>query len=80
MKEPYDSDSLANPRKMIKCPRSQFKLGGDFSKSDYRSETFRFIGNNNVPYTRYGRNFHLSGEGQIKELIEWKANPLTLPR
>jgi hypothetical protein len=67
------------PRKVVKCPPSQFNFGGNFSESDYRSESFRFIGSSNVPYTTNGRNYqHWGGEGQIKALINWKAEPLEL--
>ena len=66
-------------RKVVKCPASQFKFGGSFSKSDYRAETFRFIGDSPIPYTRKGRNFAQWGheEKQIEELIHWKAEPLS---
>lgn len=71
-------DELADPRKVVKCPKSQFNFGGDFSESDYQAEEFRFIGYSNIPYTRNGRNFKSYGEGQIEELIKWKAEPLSL--
>lgn len=74
MKEPYDDN--ATPRKVVKCPQSQFIFGGSFSKSNYRAEEFRFIGDSNIPYTLYGRNSGSYGEGQIEELIEWKPDPL----
>lgn len=65
------------PRKVVKCPPSQFLLGC-FSLSDYQKETFRFIGNSNIPYTLNGRNFNKleSEEKQIASLTEWKAEPL----
>lgn len=72
------SNELAVPRKVVQCPRSQFNFGGNFSKSDYQSEIFRFIGDSNVPYTINGRNFRKYGEGQIEELIRWKAEPLPI--
>jgi hypothetical protein len=65
------------PRKVVKCPPSHF-WWGRFSKSDYQTEAFRFIGDSNVPYTKNGRNFPNYGEGQIKELIKWKAEPIPL--
>ncbi len=71
-------DELATPRKVVKCPRSQFNAGGYFSDSDYRAEIFRFIGSSNVPYTKNGRNLRNYGEGEIAELIKWKAEPLPL--
>lgn len=71
-------DELADPRKVVKCPKSQFNCGGNFSKSDYQAEIFRFIGDSNIPYTINGRNFENDGEGQIEELIKWKAEPLPL--
>ena len=74
MKDPYDE--LACPRKVVKCPNSQFNGGGDFSDSDYQTETFRFIGISNIPYTKNGRNFKKNGVSQIEELIKWKAEPL----
>lgn len=66
------------PRKAVKCPPSQFDHGKKFSNSDYQMETFRFIGESNIPYTKFGRNYAAFGydEGQIKELIDWKAEPL----
>lgn len=66
------------PRKIVKCPKSQFNGGGNFSKSDYKAETFRFIGSSNIPYTRFGRNFDQWGyeDGEINALKNWKAEPL----
>lgn len=76
MGEVFEKRKLA-PRKVVKCPESQFNCGGSFSKSDYQKETFRFIGSSHIPYTRKGRNFNQRGkEGQIKELIDWKSEPL----
>lgn len=68
------------PRKVVKCPTSQFNFGGSFSKSDYQSETFRFIGASDIPYTINGRNFDArrNKEKQIAKLIKWKAEPLTI--
>lgn len=77
MKEP--SDERLEPRKIVKCPGSQFNLGGTFPKSDFKAETFRFIGTDNIPYTLYGRNVHAYTEGQIDALINWEAKPLNLP-
>lgn len=65
----------APPRKVVKCPRSQFNGGGNFSNSDHQSETFRFIGEDPVPYVQKGRNPHW-GEAQIEELRNWKPEPL----
>lgn len=71
---------LLIPRKVVKCPPSQFNCGGSFPKSDFKAETFRFIGNSDVPYTLYGRNNGDLYEGQIPWLISWKAEPLDLPQ
>jgi hypothetical protein len=79
MNEEEYKDTL--PRKVVTCPSSQFNLGGCFSKSDYQSETFRFIDDSNVPYTRFGRNYLRYGEydeEQIDALKTWKAEPLAL--
>jgi hypothetical protein len=73
-----DSYALKVPRKVVKCPESQFNAGGKFSDFDHQTETFRFIGDDKVPYTKNGRNFGCSNEQQIPELIEWKADPLSL--
>lgn len=80
MREEEWGDVFLLPRKVVKCSRSQFNFGGCFIKSDHQEETFRFMGADNVPYTRNGRNFrygHL--EEQIDELKDWKAEPLDLP-
>jgi len=66
------------PRKVVSCPRSQFNFS-KFSKSDYRSETFRFIGTSNIPYTKNGRNYPKDNEAPIDFLINWKAEPLASP-
>ncbi len=71
-------DELGDPRKVVKCPKSQFNFGSNFSKSDFQAEEFRFIGDSHIPYTRNGRNYKNYGEGQIEELIKWKAEPLSL--
>lgn len=72
-------DELTLPRKVVRCPRSQFDYGGKFLRSDHQSELFRFIGSENIPYTKFGRNFDKYGysEAQIDELRSWKAEPLT---
>jgi hypothetical protein len=73
-------DALAFPRKVVKCPPSQFNVA-KFLKSDHRSEIFRFVGDSNVPYTTFGRNFDKHGplEAQIDDLRYWKAEPLAIP-
>lgn len=72
---------IMTPRKVVKCPNSQFNFGGNFLPSDFQSETFRFIGNDQVPYTIGGRNYHSENlEGQIDALKNWKVEPLTLPK
>lgn len=69
------------PRKVVKCPRSQFNFGGKFSTLDHQKETFRFIGDDNIPYTTCGRSFsqYKGREGQIEELKHWQAKPLDTP-
>lgn len=68
------------PRKVVKCPESQFNKI-DFSRlSDHQLETFRFIGDSNIPYTKLGRNHEYWGEEKpIDELRVWKAEPLPDP-
>ena len=66
------------PRKVVKCPRSQFNCGGRFSSSDHQTESFRFIGADNIPYTMSGRNNQSYSESQIQKLMGWKAEPLDL--
>jgi hypothetical protein len=69
------------PRKVVKCPESQFNLSGHSSpSSSHQSERFRFVGQENVPYTVGGRNYHPKNlEGQIEALKNWKIEPLPLP-
>lgn len=74
--EGWGGKRVMAPRKIVQCPRSQF-FAHSFTKSDHQEETFRFIGDDNVPYTRFGRNNAMHGnEGQIKELQNWTAEPL----
>ncbi len=63
------------PRKVVKCPASQFGAR-IFFDTDHQKETFRFIGESNVPYTRFGRNKRMDCEAQIPELQNWTAQPL----
>ncbi|HEY4831416.1 MAG TPA: hypothetical protein VIH61_02535, partial [Waddliaceae bacterium] len=72
------SRALTIPRKVVQCPSSQFNYGGSFSPSDHQEEKFRFIGDDNIPYTKLGRNFSKYGnyEAQIDDLKNWKAEPL----
>lgn len=72
------SRALKIPRKVVQCPSSQFNYGGNFSPSDHQEEKFRFIGDDNTPYTRLGRNFskYQYSEAQIDDLKNWKAEPL----
>lgn len=87
MKESIRGDGrFINPRKVVKCPPSQFNYIGfyrSFEASDYRTETFRFDGTCNIPYTRYGRNYDESDssneERQLEALKSWKAEPLVEP-
>ncbi len=67
---------LLYPRKVIKCPPSQFYRGGDFRPSDFQSESFRFIGASNIPYTLGGRNVGRR-ESQMEMFSKWSAEPLT---
>ncbi len=72
MGEPLEGHDLEFPRKVVKCPKSQFNQAHAFSPSDYKAESFRFIGTSNIPYTINGRSY----KGQIEELVNWKAEPL----
>lgn len=71
-------DELQDPRKVVKCPKSQFNFGGDFLSSDYKEEAFRFIGDSNVPYTIHGRNNEKRCYAPIDWLINWKVEPLDI--
>ncbi|MEI8300324.1 MAG: hypothetical protein WCG10_01760 [Chlamydiota bacterium] len=81
VQEPDDSREtlLQYPRKVALCPRSQFLNRDHFVLSDHKSETFRFIGDENIPYTRNGRNFPSADEKPIEDLLIWKAEPLSPP-
>lgn len=68
-------NDLYRPRKIVKCPKSQFNHGGIFSDSDYRKESFRFIGENTIPHVLYGRN-PKNQESKLKKLKNWSAEPL----
>lgn len=64
----------SKPRKIVKCPSSAFN--STFPSDAHQSETFRFIGESNIPYTRNGRNYGKADESPIEELVDWKAEPL----
>ncbi len=65
-----------NPRIIVQSPKSQF-IQANFLSSNFQAESFRFIGNSPIPYTRKGRNFEKDKEeSQIETLIRWKAEPL----
>ncbi|MBM3201787.1 MAG: hypothetical protein FJZ56_05210 [Chlamydiae bacterium] len=72
----YDIDNDEAPRKVVKCPKSQFNFSSRFAKSDFRSETFRFIYSSKYPYTKGGRNWTSYYESPIDELQSWQAKPL----
>ena len=70
-------DKLTAPRKVVKCPSSQFNGGGNFSDGDFQREAFRFVGGSStIPYTINGRNVHKRKEAPIDVLKTWKAEPL----
>ena len=52
-------------------------FGSVFSKCAYQEETFRFIGDSNIPYTKNGRNCRENREAQMYELKNWKVEPLS---
>jgi hypothetical protein len=64
------------PRKVVRCPPSQFNAGGDFRPEAFQEEQFRFIGNDEIPYTINGRTYakHQGNEAQLFK--EWKCEPL----
>ena len=76
--EPNDSRGtlLQYPRKVASCPLSQFVDRDRFALSDHKGETFRFIGDENIPYTKNGRNFPSTEEKPIEDLRRWKPEPL----
>lgn len=63
-------------RKVVKCPASQFNFGNN---SPYQLETCRFIGDDNIPYTKNRLSQSHSDEKQIESLIHWQAKPLKTP-
>lgn len=71
---------VIRPRKPVICPISKFYMATHFRKSDFKKEKFRFIGESNIPYTKYGRAYDkknkIKAERQIPELIDWKSEPL----
>jgi hypothetical protein len=64
------------PRKVVVSRYSQFDSASSFKESDFKSETFRFIGGSIVPYTKKGRNIDARGEQPIPNLINWNDEPL----
>lgn len=76
----FGQKNKSAPQKHLKCPASQFPVP-NYDYSCHLKETFRFIGNNNIPYTRKGRANDQSRYGeevQLAHLIKWKAEPLHL--
>ncbi len=57
------NDGEGEARKVVQMPTSQFKFGGNFADFEHQSESFRFVGESNMPYTRNGRNYAAGGEG-----------------
>jgi hypothetical protein len=74
----YESSKKGEPRKIVKCPKSQFNIGGSFKKSDYQRERFIFSQYDNVPYTKNGRNYneHNNQFSKIEALKYWYDKPL----
>ena len=66
------------PKKIVKCPKSQFNLGGSFGPSAHQSEQVRFMNHSNIPYTRLGRNVDAYDYAPIPQLESWKAEPLEI--
>lgn len=64
------------PRKIVACPSSQFD-SGSFKDWHHQSEKFRFIGNDDMPYTTKGRSRSYD-ETQIAELKDWKPQILAV--
>lgn len=64
--------------KVVKSPASQFRTDTRFSSDDYRREIAFFIGDDNIPFTNFGRNDGHLGT-HIEELKNWKAEPLQIP-
>jgi hypothetical protein len=84
MDEPTnDHDGTFNPlrvpRESVICPQSQFE-GESFIKfknSAHQKEIWRFIGDDDRPYVKYGRSpDKWGGEAQIPALQSWKPVPL----
>lgn len=59
----------------MKAPSSQFNFGGTFDKNAFQAESWRFIGNDNIPFVCNGRSGS-SQEAQISSLKNWRAEPL----
>jgi len=75
-KEINDLDDEFSPRKVVKCPKSQFATTGAFRDSSFQSETFRFVGDSKIPSTKWGRNHQEWREVPIPWLKHWKEEPL----
>jgi hypothetical protein len=58
MDEPIFDDKIKIPRKVVKCPKSQFDFGGTFVSDleDHRNERWRFVGESPIPHTINGRS------------------------
>jgi hypothetical protein len=80
----YDSfkrvvgEGVNKPRKVVKCPSSQFNFGGTFfyNSNDHRNEKWRFIDKSDMPYTIKGRSGSYSEETMIEHLVGWRSEPL----
>lgn len=78
MGEHYLDNAVTDPRKVAKCPETQFNALGraDDNPSAPANEEFRFVGD--VAYTYKGRAFQHFGarEGVLPSLRSWRAEPL----
>lgn len=73
------SSDIAIPFKPMSFQQSQFTLL--IPPMDHQAETFRFVGQSDIPYTRNGRNYSFRGdtdEKPIEALIPWVAEPLPI--
>ncbi|MEC7839990.1 MAG: hypothetical protein VX777_08130 [Chlamydiota bacterium] len=67
------------PRKIVKSPKSQFGAFKNFPVKSHQNEMCRFIGKSDIPYGKNGRYYNPQNEEiQIKELLNWKAEPLNI--
>jgi hypothetical protein len=75
-KEGTKEEDLLEPRKVVKCPPSQFNWGGGFSREAFQKESFRFIRDDEVPYTMNGRAYRMRQGEEAQLFKEWKCEPL----